>query len=658
MKIVLLIQARVTSSRYPNKVLKKIVKSKLTVVDMIYHRLKKCKNLSKILFVIPKNKNNQKLSKYLKNKRYPFFSGSENNVLNRFYEATKNIKPDYIVRVTADCPFVDYRILNDLIKKIQTNKFDYLSNVNPPTFADGLDLEAFKFDKLEEAVKKATSQFDKEHVTPFIKKNSNLTYNLFNSKDYSSMRITLDYPKDFQVFDNIMHRVKGNIYISSKKIEKMWDEDKTIFLKNQEYKRNTHLKSFNENETLKSRAKKVVAGENMLLSKKANLYSDNWPSYFTKAKGIDIWDADNRKFKDLSLMGVGTNILGYSNKYIDNAVIKSLKNGNISSLNSKEEIELAEKLVSLHPWSDQVTFTRSGGEANAVAIRIARATAKKQNVAVCGYHGWHDWYLATNLTQKNSLKNHLMNNLKVLGVPKNLKNTVYSFEYNNIQSLKNIIKKKNIGIVKMEVCRDELPKNNFLGKVKNICKKNKIILIFDECTSGFRLNNGGLHLKYKVIPDMAIFGKALGNGYPINAIIGKKEIMREKANTFISSTFWSERAGYAAAIATLKIMKKIESWKIITKNGKFIKSHLKKIAKKHNLRLKILGLNSLIKYEIISDNWELYRKYIIDEMLKENILGANNIYVSIYHNKAAFRKYFLKLDKIFYKIKQFELYNS
>ena len=199
----------------------------------------------------------------------------------------------------------------------------------------------------------------------------------------------------------------------------------------------------------------------MLLSKKAKLYSDNWPSYFTKAKGIDIWDADNRKFKDLSLMGVGTNILGYSNKYIDNAVIKSLKNGNISSLNSKEEIELAEKLVSLHPWSDQVTFTRSGGEANAVAIRIARATAKKQNVAVCGYHGWHDWYLATNLTQKNSLKNHLMNNLKVLGVPKNLKNTVYSFEYNNIQSLKNIIKKKNIGIVKMEVCRDELPKNNF-----------------------------------------------------------------------------------------------------------------------------------------------------------------------------------------------------
>ena len=433
MKIVLLIQARVTSSRYPNKVLKKIVKSKLTVVDMIYHRLKKCKNLSKILFVIPKNKNNQKLSKHLKNKRYPFFSGSENNVLNRFYEATKNIKPDYIVRVTADCPFVDYRILNKLIKKIQTNKFDYLSNVNPPTFADGLDLEAFKFDKLKEAVKKAKSQFDKEHVTPFIKKNSNLTYNLFNSKDYSSMRITLDYPNDFQVFDNIMYKVKGDIHIPSKKIEKMWDEDKTVFLKNQEFKKNIYFNSLNENEILKSRAKKVVAGENMILSKKANLYSDNWPSYFTKAKGIDIWDADNRKFKDLSLMGVGTNILGYSNKYIDNAVIKSLKSGNISSLNCKEEIELAEKLVSLHPWSDQVTFTRSGGEANAVAIRIARATAKKQNVAVCGYHGWHDWYLATNLTQKNSLKNHLMNNLKVSGVPKNLKNTVYSFEYNNIK---------------------------------------------------------------------------------------------------------------------------------------------------------------------------------------------------------------------------------
>ena len=454
MKIVLFIQARATSSRFPNKVLKKMINNKLTILDMIHHRLKKCKNLFQIFFVIPNNKNNFELAKYLKHKEYLFFAGPENNVLGRFYKAAKSIKPDYVVRVTADCPFIDHSILNKLIKKIETNKYDFLSNVNPPTFADGLDLEAFRFNKLEEAAKNAVNQFDKEHVTPYIKRNSNKVYNLFNNKDYSAMRITIDYYEDYLVFKNIMNQINNNIDISSEKIEKMWDKNRKIFLANKKFTRNSSKYNFTKNDSLKSRANKVVAGENMILSKKAKLYSNNWPSYFSKAKKISIWDSENTKFTDLSLMGIGTNILGYSNKKIDNAVIRSINNSNMSSLNCKEEIELAEKLVSLHPWSDQVTFTRSGGEANAVAIRIARIAAKKQNIAVCGYHGWHDWYLATNLSKSNSLKNHLMNDLKVLGVPSKLKGTVFSFDYNNIDSLKKIIKKKKIGIVKMEVSRD------------------------------------------------------------------------------------------------------------------------------------------------------------------------------------------------------------
>ena len=222
-------------------------------------------------------------------------------------------------------------------------------------------------------------------------------------------------------------------------------------------------------------------------------------------------------------MGIGTNILGYGHPEVDAAVKKTISNGNMSTFNCPEEVELSEKIIQMHPWAHMVKLTRSGGEANAVAIRIARSYAKKRDkIAICGYHGWHDWYLAANLKSKNDLKSHLLPDLEINGVPKNLKNSTFSFEYNNIRQLKELIKKHDIGIVKMEVSRNIKPRDQFLHKVRKITQSKGIVLIFDECTSGFRESFGGLHLKYNVIPDIAIFGKALGNGYAINAVIGKK----------------------------------------------------------------------------------------------------------------------------------------
>ena len=261
----------------------------------------------------------------------------------------------------------------------------------------------------------------------------------------------------------------------------------------------------------------------MLFSKNPDLFlPGKWPAYFSKAKGCTIWDLQNKKYSDL-WMGVGTNALGYANKEIDNEVIKKIRQSNMSSLNNIEEILLAEKLIELHPWSEMVRFARSGGEANAIAIRIARAASNKKKIALCGYHGWHDWYLSGNLTNSNNLKDFLFSNVPIKGVPKDLKNTVYPFEYNNFEQLNNIVHKNDIGIIKMEVMRNMKPQNNFLQKVRKICNEKKIILIFDECTSGYRENMGGIHLKFGVYPDMAIFGKALGSGYAINAVLGKKK---------------------------------------------------------------------------------------------------------------------------------------
>jgi glutamate-1-semialdehyde aminotransferase len=393
----------------------------------------------------------------------------------------------------------------------------------------------------------------------------------------------------------------------------------------------------------------------MLFSKNPDLHLPQlWPAYFSRAKGINIWDLENKNYKDIFLMGVGTNTLGYSYHPIENKIKQNLFKSNMSSLNSIEEILLAEKLIDMHKWAEKVKFTRSGGEANAVAIRIARAYSKRTNIAICGYHGWHDWYLSTNLSNKKNLDNHLIKNLSIKGVPKNLKNTVFPFEYNNYQQLKKLVKDKNIGIIKMEVQRNNVPKNNFLKKIRELCNKKNIILIFDECTSGFRESFGGLHLNYNVNPDILILGKALGNGYAINAVLGNKDIMNASNKTFISSTFWTERMGPIAALETLKQMEKIKSWKLISNIGKNIKKNWLKISKNNGLKIKVQGLDALPNFIFNSKNHNAYKSYISQEMVKKRILASNTVYTCISHGNKDLRNYFDILNNIFKNIKKCE----
>ena len=166
----------------------------------------------------------------------------------------------------------------------------------------------------------------------------------------------------------------------------------------------------------------------MLLSKRAEMFLPNqWPAYYSKASGCTVWDLDGKEFIDMSIMGVGTNILGYGNPEVDEAVQRAVTLGNMSTLNCPEEVALAEKLIEMHPWADMVRLARTGGEANAVAIRIARAASGKDNVAICGYHGWHDWYLSANIVSDESLDDHLLPGLEPKGVPQNLKGTVFPF---------------------------------------------------------------------------------------------------------------------------------------------------------------------------------------------------------------------------------------
>lgn len=648
-KVLAIIQARYESTRFPGKVLKEI--NNKTILEIIIKRLLKCQNISKIVVACSNSQNDNKIVNLCKRLKIDFFIGSENDVLERFYKTALKFNGLNILRITADCPLIDPTIVDKIIKFFFLKAADYASNVNPPTFPDGLDAEIFKFSVLKEAYKKAKNPIDREHIRPFILNNKKYKkFNLTNSKDYSAIRLTVDEKEDFVVIKKIIKNFNNNLYFNFTDIINLYNKKKNIFSDNSHLNRNEGY-YLSTGQKMWKRARKVIPGGTMLFSKNPDIFLPNfWPAYFSKSKKCNIWDLDGKKYLDISFMGVGTNILGYARREVDVAVKKVINSGNMTTLNSKEEILLAEKLIEMHPWSGMVKFTRTGGEASAVAVRIARAASGKNKIAICGYHGWHDWYLSANLNNSNNLNSHLMKNLHIKGVDEALKNSVFSFEYNNFRQLENIISNHDIGVVIMEVSRNIKPKDNFLNKIRSLTKKKNIVLIFDECTSGFRQSFGGLHLDYNIDPDIALFGKALGNGYAINAILGKESVMKYAESSFISSTFWTERIGYAAALETLNIMSKIKSWKTISEKGKKIKNKWKNMSFKHNLNLSIEGLDALPRFDFPNLNNQYFKTYISQEFLKKGILAANSIYLSVEHNDSIINKYFTILDSIFSKI--------
>jgi len=427
-----------------------------------------------------------------------------------------------------------------------------------------------------------------------------------------------------------------------------------IFTANQKLIRNEGA-SMGSGQKLWRRAKQIIPGGNMLLSKRAEMFlPEQWPAYFSNARGCTVWDLDGNQYTDMSIMGIGTNILGYGHPDVDAAVLQAVNAGNMSTFNCPEEVYLAEKLVELHPWADMVRLARSGGEANAIAIRIARAASGKDKVAICGYHGWHDWYLSANLGDDKSLDGHLLPGLEPNGVPRELRGTVFPFNYNNFDELESLVNAEDIGVIKMEVVRNKGPENDFLHKVRRLATERGIVLIFDECTSGFRETLGGLHKKYGVEPDMAMFGKALGNGYAITAIVGKRAVMEATQSTFISSTFWTERIGPTAALATIKVMERIKSWETITRTGLAIRKGWQDLADKYALSIEHWGLPALTGYTFKSKNALAYKTLITQEMLSRGYLAGNSVYVCIDHTPELIDEFLANLDPIFSIIKECE----
>jgi glutamate-1-semialdehyde aminotransferase len=410
-----------------------------------------------------------------------------------------------------------------------------------------------------------------------------------------------------------------------------------------------------KSQELYKEAKKLIPGGTQLLSKRPEMWlPDLWPAYYSRAKGCEVWDLDENHYYDMSLMGVGANVLGYAFDEVDDVAKQAIDHGGMCTLNAPEEVSLAKSLLELHPWADMVRYAKAGGEIMAMTARIARAYTKRDKVLVCGYHGWHDWYLAANLVEGDPLAGVHLKGLEPLGVPSGLAGSNLIFHYNRIEEFTELVEKNRgeIAAVIMEPVRNDEPEEGFLETIREVTRREGIVLVFDEISAGFRLCPGGSHLVYGVEPDMATFAKGMTNGYPLSAVIGRKEVMQAAQDTFISSTFWTERIAFAAAVKSIECYRKYKVCEVQHHVGEKVAMGWREQADKHGVDIKINGILPMVHFAFDYEDDLAYKTFFTQEMLKRGFLASNAVYACLAHTDHIVEQYLQACGEVFEEVSQ------
>lgn len=666
-KIVVVTQARVGSSRFPEKVLQPLGNG--TLLSTHLTRLKLSEIASEIIVATTFEEKSPEIIKIASNLGVDVFQGSTDDVLDRFYQAVKKRNADYIVRVTSDCPLIDAHLMDCVIRFAIDNHLDYASNVLKEEYPDGQDVEVFTFNSLQKAWQEASLSSEREHVTPYIRRNS--TFNggaIFKSDNYEApsnynhIRMTVDEKEDLNTI---------KILIEKLGLKATWNTYTDFLIRNKHMFNNQIIKrnegyeislkndikiitKMRKSQDLYIKAKKMIPGGTQLLSKRPEQFLPNqWPAYYSKAKGCEIWDLDGNKYIDMSLMGVGACTLGYADEDVNSAVKECIENGSMTTLNTPAEVELAELLLELHPWAEMVRFGRGGGDAMAIAVRIARAATKKDIILFSGYHGWHDWYLAANLSNDSALDGQLLPGLSPVGVAHGMKGTSYPFFYDNKEEFLTLVERHrdNIGGIVLEAVRNFDPNPNFFQTLRNTANELNVPLISDEVSSGFRLNCGGAHLVVGLEPDIAVFAKGMSNGYPMGAVIGKAKFMDAAQDSFISSTYWTESIGPVAALATIRKMRKMNVQKHLIECGKKVQKGWSALAKKHGLFLHVGSMFPMSHFSF-EEKPMILKTLFTQEMLKRGFLASDAYYSCFAHKSEHIEAYLQAVDEVFELIAQ------
>lgn len=402
-------------------------------------------------------------------------------------------------------------------------------------------------------------------------------------------------------------------------------------------------------------AKSRIPGGTQLLSKRPELFlPEEWPAYFSRAAGAEVWDLDGRRLLDMSYSGIGSTVLGYADPDVNAAVHAAVDAGSMTTLNCPEEVELAGLLVEIHPWARMVRYARSGGEAMAIAVRIARARTGRDKVVVCGYHGWADWYVAANLGTGGALDDHLLPGIPSAGVPGQLAGTTLTFHYNRLEEVRAALdaNRNQIAAVVMEPMRSTPPEPGFLGQVRRLTADAGAVLIFDEITAAFRIDTAGLHRRLGVNPDVAVFAKAISNGYPMAAVIGTEDVMQAAQDTFLSSTYWTERIGPAAALATLRKHRRLNAGRHLVAIGERIQQGWRQAAAQAGLPVSVSGLPPLAHFTLDVPDAQAVRTLFTQKMLDRGFLAANSFYAMYAHQPEHADAYLAACAEIFRELRQ------
>lgn len=602
-RIVVFVQARLDSTRLPGKVLKKIRGKEVLLYQI--ERIRRAQTVDNVVVISTTNPEDNAIAELCQNKGIKYFRGSPLDLLDRHYQAAKMYGADFVVKIPSDSPLTDPRVIDTVIGfwKANQDAYDYVSNYHPPTFPDGLDVEGCPFSVLETAWKEATKPHEREHTFPFIwdQPGRFRLGNVVNPHGdmFITHRWTLDYEEDFQFIKEIFEAFQNKSDFSMDDVLALLKEKPELAEINKKYLgvnwyRNVpdELKTvgrhlyrqekpveLTESLRLLERSKKVIPCATQTLSKGYTQWSVGAvPNFLKSGRGCQVYDVDGNAYIDYG-MGLGPYILGYADPDINTAVHTQLDEGTMFTLPHPLEIEAAEAIIQAVPCAEMVRFGKNGSDATSAAVKLARAYTGREKIIVCGYHGWQDWYVVT--TERNK------------GIPRCYASLVYSMEYNNIGSLEKLLADHpgEIAGVIMEPVYVNEPKPGYLEAVRRLTTEQGIVLIFDEMFSGFRWALGGAQEYFNVTPDLACFGKAVANGFPVSVVAGKRAIMEQFEEVFFSFTYGGETLSLAAIVATVKKLREHKVYEHVWQIGQYLKDGVARLIKERGLEehLGIIG---------------------------------------------------------------------
>lgn len=558
-KVVVVVQARLGSTRLPGKVLLDL--GGKSVIERVVARCRRIPGAAEVVLAVPEGAADAPLAEAGRKLGVRVHQGSEDDVLDRFHGAAKAAGADIVVRVTADCPLLDPELSGKVVELVRSGKADYACNFFPPCYPDGLDTEAFRFSALEAAWKEAELPIEREHVTPFIRTRPERfkQASVRSERDLSALRWTLDEPRDLEFLRSLYERLDGRSDAAGlDEIMKILEKEPGLaeanagIVANEGYYKGL-LKEppqpakkivVTRSTAHLARALKRVPGASQTFSKAPNQFVKGVaPLFLKRGKGAHVWDLDGNEFIDTT-MSLAPVSLGYADPDVDAAVSAQLKDGTILTQPHPLEAEMAELMAEVVPCAEMTRFAKNGSDVTSAAVRLARFKTGRDLVAAGSYHGWHDWYIGT--TTRDG------------GVPAAVKKLTKTFAYNDIESLHTVFRENpgQVACVILEPAGAEGPKDQFLHKVKELCAKEGAVLVFDEVVTGFRFSLGGAQELYGVTPDLGCFGKAMANGFPLAALSGRAELMSLYEDAFISGTFGGELLSLAAGLATVGKMRK------------------------------------------------------------------------------------------------------